>query len=63
MMIVIFVSEFENKCCKEEANLLACMTHEHVARRFAILKHVSGGRIEQREKDIIGAEHQALVLR
>ncbi len=37
--------------------LLALMCHEYIARRFAILKHVSGGCIEQRKEDVVWAKN------
>jgi hypothetical protein len=39
------------------------MCNEDIARRFSILDHKSSCRIEQREKDVVRAENEALVLR
>jgi hypothetical protein len=44
------------------AHLLTLVRHKHVARRFAVLEHVSGSCIEQRKEDVVRAEHQTLVL-
>jgi hypothetical protein len=37
--------------------LLALMCHEYIARRFTILKHMSGGCIEQRKEDVVWAKN------
>ncbi len=43
-------------------HLLALVRHKHAAQRLAVLEHVSGGCVQQRKEDVVGAEHQALVL-
>ena len=44
------------------AHLLALVRHKHAAQRLAVLEHVSCGCVQQRKEDVVGAEHQALVL-